>query len=557
MKAFLKRETTSKKIVRMDRKKQIFKGVTISPGRVATRICLYSYKNYLQAAKRKRKRNINTDKEVIRFVEAVDFCSEELKNIRQKVEVEIGKAEAAVFDAQLAILNDPAIKTGVEQLIQTKEIPFESAVEEVFSQYEEMFAQIDDAYLKERSTDIGEIKRRLLNFGYKTEPGFICSGVSNCGRGYNSVIIAEELTAEMMVDLDLTNVCGIVTEKGGVNGHAAILARAAGIPALTGVTGIMDHVECAMTLFLDTYTETVVLNPPPEVIEKFAPNTVQEEEIIEESLEGVTVMANCSQMKDAQKAVHYKADGIGLFRTEILFLQKGKMLSEDEQFHIYSEVSKKLSPKPVTFRLLDIGGDKNLPFLGITKEENPFLGWRGARFLLGNRQILRTQLRALLRTALISPIKIMFPMIADLKQVNTLIEETFNCAALLDVPRKNYKIGVMFEVPSALFDAEPILKEVDFGSIGSNDLMQYLFAVDRNNEKVSADYDMSHPILWHCMEQLATTAQKLQKELSICGELASCRGYADKLIDIGITKVSVTSQLIPMVRGEMNKKVSL
>jgi len=530
-------------------------GLSVSPGKAAARICLYSHKNYQNAALRIRRKEMVPEKELARYAEAISYCQKEISEVRARVAQKMGEAEAAVFDAHLSLLNDPAMITEVQSIIKSQSFPFEQAVEQVFVRYEELFADLDDAYLKERSTDIGEVKRRLLNFGYETEPGFVCSGQRACGRGFHSIIVAEELTAEMIMGIDLSRVQGVVTEKGGANGHAAILARAAGIPAVTGVKNAMDYARCGNNIYIDGATGKIQFHPYDELFKKYNSVDKPTEVNVEESLPGIQVFANCSGEKSAQRAIDNGADGIGLFRTEMLFLHEGKLLSETEQSAIYTKVCETMNGKPVTFRLLDIGGDKGLPFLKIAPEENPFLGFRGARFLLGNMDILRTQIRALLYTAFTHPIRIMIPMIVDRTQLLAIKDEILRTASFMDCPLSNIEIGIMFEVPSAIFQAEELLTEVDFGSIGSNDLMQYLFAVDRNNVLVAEDYDRNHPVLWKCMKIISEAGEKLGKKISLCGEIASYPGYAQRLYHLGIRSLSVSPQLIGSVRKELNDAV--
>lgn len=530
-------------------------GLPVSPGQVATRICLYSHKNYQQAALRIRKKEMSIENEISRYKEAIAYCEKAIIAVRKKVDKEIGSAEAAVFDAQLAMLKDPSMTKKVNDKISKENLPFENAVEEVLSSYERMFAELDDAYLQERSSDISEIKRRLLNFGYETEPGFVCSGFKRCGRGFHSIIVAEELTSEMLMEIDLSTIYGIITEKGGINGHAAILTRAAGIPAVTGVKGAMDIARCGNSVYLDGNTGEVIFNPNNSLLKKYKHARKKEVTTVEESLPGVTVLANCSSVETAQEAQIKHADGIGLFRTEMLFLHKGSLLNEKEQIEHYSSTCRALKGKEVTFRLLDIGGDKPLPSLEIGSEENPFLGYRGARFLLGHREILQTQLRALLTTALKYPLNIMLPMIVDIEQLKELKAEIQQISVELSVPNEQYKIGLVFEVPSAIFQAEELLNEVDFGSIGSNDLTQYLLAVDRNNDLVAVDYNNDHPALWRSMQIIADAAKKTGRRISICGELASFPGYAKRLFELGICALSVSPHMIAQVRQELNNAV--
>jgi phosphotransferase system enzyme I (PtsI) len=266
---------------------------------------------------------------------------------------------------------------------------------------------------------------------------------------------------------------------------------------------------------------------------------------------GMQALANASLIEDARLAASVHADGIGLFRTEIMFMRAGRLLSVEEQAERYRQVRDAMGDRPVTFRLLDIGGDKQLPFMRPQREANPYLGWRGARFLLGNREILETQVRAFARLSREGVVNIMFPMVIDRRQLQEL------CGAVREIVTAeggdggNIRLGLMFEVPSAFMQAETLLKMVDFGSIGSNDLIQYLFAVDRGNELVAGDYDPDHPILWEVLRSLSRTAALMDKPLSICGEMAGREGMPTRLLSGGITALSVSPRLIPRVRNEM------
>jgi phosphotransferase system enzyme I (PtsI) len=252
-----------------------------------------------------------------------------------------------------------------------------------------------------------------------------------------------------------------------------------------------------------------------------------------------------------KQAQRNNADGIGLFRTEMLFLKADRLLNEDEQYAYYLQALHEMPGKPMTFRLLDVGGDKPLPFLRIKKESNPYLGWRGARFLLGSPDIFATQVKALARLSTETRVRMLFPMVVDAVQMQALITMTRDILVSVDKVSENIQLGAMFEVPSACLQARSIYKIVDFGSIGSNDLIQYLFAVDRNNEQVSDDYDPLHPVLWDVLKGLVTASQEAGKSLSICGEMAGREGMPSRLLKTGIHSLSVSSRLIPQVRQEM------
>ena len=309
-----------------------------------------------------------------------------------------------------------------------------------------------------------------------------------------------------------------------------------------------------MKMLVDGDNGIAIINPTQEKIEEIIPV----EPVIGDALcflsspHGIEVLANASLIEDIEHARMVRADGIGLLRTEIQFIKEAKLLSVEEQYDFYSKVFTMLNGLPVTYRLLDIGGDKELPFLNIKKEENPFLGWRGARFLLGNHEILFTQLRALVQVSFLGKIKIMFPMIVDSKQTELLRDITMTIIEQEKGKKENIEIGVMFEVPSACIQAKAILHTVDFASIGSNDLIQYLFAVDRNNESVSQDYNPEHPVLWDVISNVSTIAQSLHKPLSICGEMAGREGIPTRLCNEGIYSISVSPRLIPRVRTELH-----
>jgi phosphotransferase system enzyme I (PtsI) len=344
-----------------------------------------------------------------------------------------------------------------------------------------------------------------------------------------------------------------VTEHGGMSSHAAIIARSLGVPAMSGVHGLLETVKCGDTVLIDADRGRVFLDPDRATLEK----TIRVEPVdtgarcLLVSPRGLAVLANAGMMEDVEAARRVNADGIGLFRTEFAFIRAGKLLSESEQASYYSEIISKMDGKPVTIRLLDIGGDKPLPFLSQEKEENPMLGVRGARFLLKNPEILRTQVKALARAARNGPVNVLVPMVIDAAQLDLLLDKAKKALKTIKVDRKNIRFGAMFEVPGACLQAGGIFKKIDFASIGSNDLFQYLFAMDRDNEHVSAEYDSTHPVFWELIAMLAREAKKARKPLSLCGEMAAVPGMAKRLVKAGITSLSVSPRFVPAVRNEI------
>jgi len=450
-------------------------------------------------------------------------------------------------------MNDPKVVDAIKTMVSEQRRNVEWAISDVLSAYEEKFANLDNQYLRERSSDIGEIKRRLLNRMGNNKSGFICAGQAHCIKGGHRIIVTDELTPEMVVNMDLDKVLGFVTERGGITSHAAIIARSLGYPAVTGIHGIMSHVRCGDELLVDGDHGDVYLLPDKETVDLLSPveNVPAGAMCVLGTPEGMQVLANASTLDDVLFASNVCADGIGLFRTEIQFIKYDRLLTEDEQYEFYSKVANGVSGKTVTFRMLDVGGDKPLPFLRIKKEANPYLGWRGARFLLGNPDFFETQIRALGRVSVDHKIRILFPMVIDVEQVEQLLSRARIALAGISGTDKNIEFGVMFEVPSAFLQAKKILNLIDFGSIGSNDLIQYLFAIDRSNELVSQDYNPEHPVLWDLLSLLADEAEAQNKPLSICGEMAGREGMAKRLLEIGIRELSVTPRLIPRVRNEM------
>jgi phosphoenolpyruvate-protein phosphotransferase (PTS system enzyme I) len=530
-----------------------FRGVSINGGKVVGETCLYSAERHKAVPEYMLATQSLVEAELAKFDDVLSQCSSELDAIARQVETSVGKVESEIFITQKHIMNDPKVVEAIRALVADKHRNIEWAIAEVLGAYEEKFASLDNEYLRDRASDIGEIKRRLLDKLNMKESGLLCAGQAHCRRGYNRIIVAHTLSADMVAHLNLDKVLGLVVEHGGITSHAAIIARSLGIPAVSGVAGIMEFVRCGDRLVLNGDTGEVFLRPDSETMAAEMPvePVVSEEVCALGTPPGMSLYANASTMEDVKQAAALSADGIGLLRTEILFIKAERLLDEEEQYASYRTIVETMQGKPVTFRMLDVGGDKPLSFLRLKKEENPYLGWRGARFLLGNPAILKTQMRAFARVSTIAPLRVMFPMIIDADQLRLLLKIAREAVAETGVDPSRIQFGAMFEVPSAFVEAEEILSLVDFGSIGSNDLFQYLFALDRNNELVSQDYKPEHPAFWKILAQLSASAKKLNKPLSICGEIAARDGFQERLLDIGILALSVSPRMIPKVRNEM------
>ena len=521
-----------------------FNGLAISPGLVLARICLFkqSRHNTLPSYEVSGK---GVDREKARVGRAREIVVERLENLKGTVADRIGPAEAEIFVAQKMMLQDPVLCDEMDKAID-EGVNAERAVTDTLDEYESQLARLDDEYIKERASDLGELKRRLLDVLCNTGPSFQCSADSNCLRGHDRVIVTEELTPSIATEIETSSLLGFVTERGGRTSHAAILARALGIPAVSGIPDIHNQIPCGTEVLLNGNTGELVVRPSAET--KTAAEQVVSEPVLEavDPVERFTVMANISTAAEVGQAVEMRAEGIGLYRTEFEFFSAGGVLDEDRQYELYFSVAASMEGRPVYFRMLDIGADKPLPDLDLPKEDNPALGYRGARLLLGRPDLMRPQARALARVSSRFPVHVMYPMITGLSQFRAMKEAFEEMTA--DISPVQLRHGVMFEVPSACMDARGILEEVDFASIGSNDLIQYIFAVDRNNSIVSGDHHPDREVFWRMLENMTLEADIAEKPLSICGELASDVQYTDRLIASGIGTVSVSARRISDVR---------
>jgi phosphoenolpyruvate-protein phosphotransferase len=406
----------------------------------------------------------------------------------------------------------------------------------------------DDEYMKERATDFGEVRRRLLDVMANLSPSLQCDERA-CQKGKNRIIVAEELTPTLTLELDSERVMGFMVERGGPSSHAAILARAMGIPAISGLIGIRDRVSCGAEVLLNGDIGEVVLWPSESTIRQVCGtvSSVTRMPKAVPAVPGVEVLANINLAGEVDEANAMLAEGVGLYRTEFELISAGRALAEDELADRYRRVVQAMAGRPVTFRILDVGSDKPLPFLSLPPEENPALGLRGLRLLRERPDLFRPQARALARASAHGPVDILYPMIVDLDQFREAKRLFLDAAGDLPMGRVNH--GVMFEVPSACLAASEILAEADFASIGTNDLFQYLFALDRNNSLVARDYRPDHPVFWRLMGSVAEAGLAQGKSVSLCGEIASEPAFLDRILAAGIRRVSLAPKRIPAVRA--------
>ena len=497
------------------------------------------------------------DRELNRLQHAIMLVADDLNNLAERVSARVGPSAAAIFQAQRAIVQDPALLLEAERLIREQLLNAEAATWQVLREYELRMLAIDNTALRERAADLVDVRRRLLAMLRQMErapepvpevPSPSATATHAQVDGHPVIVVAEELLPGDTVAFEANRVVGILTEHGGPASHAAILARALGIPAVTGIPGLLDKIRPGEPVLVNGRTGEVIIRPERETLalypglSRFDPLKVQVVEPIPE----FAVYANINSIADMPLTHLAKADGIGLYRTEFEFIIRDRLLNEEEQYDLYVRIVEAMNGKPVCIRVLDLGGDKAARFLNLPQEENPVLGYRGARLLLGHPHLLETQARAIARASMAGPVQVLYPMVADPLQFYTL-RELFR-QATADIHAGPMQHGPMFEVPSACISARDLLAMADFASIGTNDLIQYLFAVDRNNELVAGDYNPSHPALWTILTQLYALASEMNKPLSICGELASNRQMIPRLIEIGARSVSVSPRLIGQAR---------
>ncbi len=497
--------------------------------------------------------------EVERFKGALAETTAQTEALAADLATRVGEKEAEIMQGHLMLLMDPMLTNEIENAITGDNVCSEFAIETVCTMYADMFASMDDELMQQRATDMRDIKVRLQQVLQGVKP------VDIAALPAGSVIVAKDLTPSMTAGINPANVAGIVTEMGGRTSHSAILARALEIPAVVAVPGILDQVEDGAEMVVDG-SEGVVLVAPSEG-EK-AEYTAKRDQFLKEKKEleqyigkptvtkdGVEIelVANIGNPDDVEKVLQYDGEGVGLFRTEFLFMDRTAMPTEEEQFEAYKKVAIAMNGKPVIIRTLDIGGDKEIPYMGLQKDENPFLGYRAIRFCLDRKDdVYRPQLRALLRASAFGQIKIMIPMVTcieEIREAKALIEEVKKELDEKGIAyNKDIKVGIMVETAAASLMADVFAKEVDFFSIGTNDLTQYTMSVDRGNEKVSYLYSTFNPAVLRSIRNIIKCGREAGIMVGMCGEAASDPLMIPLLLAFGLNEFSMSSSAILRAR---------
>lgn len=504
------------------------------------------------------KRVEETGAEIERLQNAIEKFVADTNVMAEKMDITVGKKDADILRGHIQMLQDPMIEEQISALIISENITAEMAVEQVLEQTAEMFSQIPDELLQQRATDFRDIKTRML----KILLGIEDVDISQVPAG--TVIVARDLTPSMTAGINPENIEGILTEVGGRTSHSAILARAMEVPAVLSIENICSIAKNGDKVVLDGTSGEAILNPDDETVEKFKKmySDYQNEKALLKEYAGkpsqtkdgvkVELVCNIGKPADANKAVECDGEGIGLFRTEFLFMDRGSMPTEEEQFEAYKEVAEKMKGKPVIIRTLDIGGDKDVPYLGLEHEDNPFLGFRAIRYCLQRKDIYEIQLKALLRASAFGKIKIMVPLVTgvdELRQVKAMIKDIM---AELDkegvVYNKNIEVGVMMETPAACMMADALAKEAAFFSIGTNDLTGYTMAVDRGNAKVAYLYSTYNPAVLRAIKRIIECGKKEGIMVGMCGEAAADSKLIPLLLAFGLDEFSVSATSVLKTR---------
>ncbi|MEH7128870.1 phosphoenolpyruvate--protein phosphotransferase [Neobacillus drentensis] len=503
----------------------------------------------------------DTDAEVDRFRRAMSKSKAELEAIRDRAKVDLGADKAAIFEAHLLVLSDPELNAPIEYKIQSDKVNAESALKETADMFIMMFEQMDNEYMRERAADIRDVTKRVLAhlLGVQlVNPSMIAEEV---------IIVAEDLTPSDTAQLNRQFVLGFTTNIGGRTSHSAIMARSLEIPAVVGTKTATEEINNGDLVIVDGLKGEVHINPTPELVEQY--RKVHEgyeaqkaewaklvnEPTVSSDNHHVELVANIGTPKDLKGVIENGGEGVGLYRTEFLYMGRDQLPTEDEQFESYKAVLEGLTGKPVVVRTLDIGGDKELPYLDLPKEMNPFLGFRAIRLCLEEQDIFRTQLRALLRASIYGNLKIMFPMIATLDEFRAakalLEEEKQKLLAEGQKVSDEIELGIMVEIPSTAILADQFAKEVDFFSIGTNDLIQYTMAADRMNQRVSYLYQPYSPSILRLVKMVIDASHAEGKWTGMCGEMAGDETAIPLLLGLGLDEFSMSATSILKARSQI------
>ncbi len=532
--------------------KSVFGGIAIG------RLSIYNKKENQV----KREKITDVEAEITRFTDAKETAKEQLKGFYEKAVKEVGEVNAAIFEVHQMMLDDLDYVESITNMIRTQEVNAEFAVASTGDNFSKMFAAMDDDYMKERAADVKDISNRVISILQNAENGSV--------TGEEPVILlADDLAPSETVQLDKSKVLSFVTRHGSTNSHTAILARTMNIPALIGID-FSEDVNGKMGI-VDGYTGKLYIEPDEETMKKYEAKKAEDENkkrlLLElkgkenVTLDGkkINLYANIGGVADVANALSNDAGGIGLFRSEFLYLESEDYPTEEAQFAAYKTVAENMAGKKVIIRTLDIGADKQVDYFHMEKEENPAMGYRAIRICLDRPEIFKTQLRAIYRASYYGTISIMFPMIISVKEVKRIKEIVAEVKAELTtegIPFKDCELGIMIETPAAVMISDLLAEEVDFFSIGTNDLTQYTLAIDRQNPKLDSFYDSHHEAILRMLQMVVDNGHKHDCWVGICGELGADTTLTSTFLKMGFDELSVSPAMILRVREEIrNTKV--
>ena len=535
----------------------MLRGIPVSQGVSQGRVVVLNRSRIVPA-----KAGFETDDqagEETRFQTALSETRKQLTAVQERLRDEFGAKESQIFDAHLLVLEDPALMEEVGRQIRDEHHTPEYAFYTASEKYAEALSAVDDSYLSERAADIRDVTQRVLgNLMGQPQRAGVSDLTEPC------IVVANDLTPSDTAQLDPAKVLGFVTEVGSRTSHTAILARSLQIPAVLGLGEAIEELKPGQTVLLDGFNGFVIISPSEQTLFEYG-QLVERQSSIEESLDeirtepaktldGHTIIlsANIERAGDVEAVRKSGATGVGLFRTEFLFINRSDLPNEEEQFQAYKKVTESLAPEPVIIRTLDLGGDKLLSHVNVAAEMNPFLGWRAIRLCLEEKDLFRTQLRAILRASAFGDLKIMYPMVSgmdELDAANVLLDECRDQLRAEGVEfAENLEIGVMIETPSAAMIADSLARCVQFFSIGTNDLIQYSLAVDRLNEKIAHLYEPTHPGILRLIKTTVDAGQAQKIWTGVCGEMAGELAMVALLIGLGVAELSVVPSLVPRVK---------
>jgi len=541
----------------MAKSQQVISGISVSEGIAVGTICVY--RTELDDIREYRIEPAQISYELERYFSAVNEVGVQFMDKQNRIARDIGSKHAEIYEAYRLILEDPLFQEEIPATIREAQKNSEYVIQKKLLILEKQFETIKDEYLRERIYDIRGVSRRVIFNLMQQE--------SQCDfdRYSDNILIARELTPVDSIYFQHRALKGIATEYGGKTSHAAILAHSLEIAAVVGVRDLTKHIQNGARAIIDGFEGTVILNPGRDAIREYQNRMKLWErrqksfktaiDIPSPEISGkkIKLLANINDEAEIILASQYNAEGVGLFRTELQFIARERFLSEDEQYDIYKKVLSAFPAHDVTIRLLDVGGDKFLPFREEQHELNPFLGWRSIRILLDDQELFKTQLRALFRAADYGNLKILIPMISsmeDIRAAKSIIKAVKEEMNLSDL---HIPVGIMIEIPSAAIEIEKLLPEIDFASIGTNDLIQYTLAVDRNNERVASYYQPLNGAVLALIEKVAKAGERVNKEISICGEMAGDPHYVPLLVALGIRNLSMHPAALPRVKNLLVK----